>query len=230
MEFTKLLQGSSGHVAQGFTRATLCSQNGFWLGRSVVRDASPARDIPVFDQSIVEAMGDNGLPTVQPLNTAVLVSGYAAAFLLLSSHIKTPHPETGRKEEHLLRFLKSPAMLLQDAFDYGLNRQIMQTKATAEMLKADPTARIEALKAEAQKRVESVIEPVTAAFVEALKGLRDKDTDELVDIACEALIDAGRDPASEIKNSAIKFIESQKKRLESGEFVSVDAGIYALAQ
>jgi hypothetical protein len=160
----------------------------------------------------------------------VIVAGYAAAFVLLSSHIKTPHPETGRKEEHLMRFLKSPAQIVKDAVDFGTNRQIMQTKATAEMLKADPTARIAALEAEALKRCEAATEPITKAFVDAIKGLRDKSNDELVDIACEALIDCGRDPAVEIKRSAVAFIESQKKRLENGEFVSVDAGIYALAQ
>ncbi len=230
MEFTKIMQGSSGHVPQGFTRATLASQLAFWLGRSVVRDMSPDRDFPVFDQSIVEAMGDNGLPKVHPLNTNVIVSGYAAAFILLSGHIKTPHPETGRKEEHLMRFLKSPEQIVVDAVDFGTNRQIQQTKATAEMVKADPSQRIEALQAEAAKRVQVAIGPVTDAFVTALKSLRDKDTEELVNIAVEALSDCGRDPAAEIKRSAVAFLDSQKKRLEAGEFVSVDAGIYALAQ
>ncbi len=230
MEFTKILLGSSGHVAQGFARATLASQLAFWYGRSVVRDMSPARDVPVFDQSIVEAMGDNGLPEVHPLNTNVINSGYAAAFLLLSGHIKTPHPETGRKEEHLMRFLKAPKDIVKDAVDFGMNRQIAQTKATAAMLKADPSARITALEQEGQKRVAVALEPVTKNFVTALTSLRDKNNDELVDIACEALIDCGRDPASEIKRSALAFIDSQKKRLENGEFVSVDAGIYTLAQ
>jgi hypothetical protein len=230
MEFTKILLGSSGHAPQGFTRATVASQLAFWLGRSVVRDASPQRDVPVFDQSIIEALGDNGLPEVKPLNTNVIVNGYAAAFLLLTAHIKTPHPETGRKEEHLRRYLKSPDAILKDAVDYGTNIQIAKTKATAAMLNADPSVRVAALEAEAAKRVQAMVEPVNKAMAAAIVGLRGKSNDELVDIACEALIDCDRDPSVLIKSAAVAFIESQKKRLEAGEFVAVDAGIYALAQ
>jgi hypothetical protein len=230
MYFTNVMLGTTGHAACGFARSTINSQLAFWLGRSISRDASPARDIPVYDAELKDAMGDVGLPTIHPLNTNVIVSGYAASFLLLSKHIQTPHPETGRKDEHLMRFLKNPRDVVAEAFKFNLSRQITQTRATAEMVNGDPTARIEALTQEAAKQILTFTAPVMAAFIKAVEGLRDEDTDKLVDIACEALIDCGRDPAVEIKRSAVAFLESQKKRLESGEFVAVDAGIYALAQ
>lgn len=230
MNYTNVLEGQSGFTAAGFAKSVLKSQIDFLLGIAVMRANNPARDVPQFDADVQDAMGDNGLPEPQALDVGELTMGSAAAFVLLSRHIKTPHPETGRKEEYLVRFLKDGKSVLQGTMDYSTNRAIAQAKATCEMLKADPTKRIESIQTEAKKKLETISGPVQASWISDLRSVVNLDDNQLIDLAEEALVNAGRDPAKEIKRAAVAFLDSQKKRLEHGDFVQVDAGVYALAQ
>lgn len=228
--FTDVVNGKSGHTAAGFTKATIKSQIDFRLGLSLMRDANPANDTPVFDSAIVDVMGDAGLPQRQEYDSNELTTASAAGFVLLSRHIKTPHPETGRKEEYLTRFLKSAKEVITAAVDYQTIRNVAQTKATCEMLKADPAKRIESLHAEAMKKAETLTAPAQANWLNALKEVKDQADDQLVDMCLEAMVNAGDKPEAVTKEAAIRFLTAQRKRMEAGQFVSVDAGVYALAQ
>ncbi len=228
--FTDVVNGKSGHTAAGFAKSTIKSQVDFCLGIALMKAANPANDTPVFDSAIVDVMGDNGLPTPQKYDANELTTASAAGFVLLSRHIKTPHPETGRREEYLGRFLKSAKEVVQAAVDYQTVRNIAQTKATCEMLKADPTKRIESLQAEATKKAETLAAPAMQSWLEALKQVKDQADDQLIDVCLEALVNAGHDAAKDTKRAAIAFLDSQRKRMEAGQFVAIDAGVYALAQ
>lgn len=229
-----IIAGSAGFSAAGFARATLASQLAFDLGRAAVKQANPANDRPVFDDSINEVFADdNGLPTATVLDVGSLTEGYAAAFLLLRDHIKTPHPETGRREEHLLRFLLPPKAVIQAAASFRAERMadnsVQQAQATAAMLGVDPTARVNAIKAEQSKNSTIECAAIDTAFVAALRTMKGWSVEDLVDTAVEAMADAGRDPTKEIQRSAVAFLDSQRKRMAEGKFVAIDAGIYSLA-
>jgi hypothetical protein len=258
MKYTDIMLGSQGHAAQGFTRATICGQLGFLVSQAALQ-TEKKNDTPQYDADIVEAMGDNGLPQAVVLDLKELVYGYAAAFHLLTKHVNTPNPETGRKDLHLVdRFLRTPKKLIQTGVDFRLNGAIRTLEATAGMVVdstkeknetynacSDEAAkaawvkleisrlvepRANVLKQEAAARVTTVTAPIDAMFVAALKDVKDVDEATWCDIALEALTNAERDPAAEIKRSAIVFIESQKKRMQDGKFVRIDPGIYALAK
>lgn len=230
MNYSEVISGSLGHTAAGFAKSTLASQCNFWLGVAVARSQNPKNDVPVFDASTVEAMGDQGLPTPVKLDLEELLEASAAGFLLLARHIKTPNPENGRKEEFLTRFLKDAKMVIQANSDFTVSREVQRTEANAKMLKADPTKRIEAIKTEAQTRTNAIIGPMQEAWTKNLKELQDGEDSYLADLCCEALVNAGRDVAGEIKKAANTLIDSQRVRFEEGKFAAVDAGIYALAQ
>lgn len=66
-------------------------------------------------------------------------------------------------------------------------------------------------------------------FKESLELYRDADDSDLIDVCLDAMTNAGRNPAKEMKAAAKAILENAKKRFEAGQFVRVDAGIYALA-
>lgn len=228
MEFTKVLCGEQGFAAAGFAKTVLLSQTGFDLQRAVFR--SEKADTPAFDARYAEALGENGLPEPQKLDTTELTLAMAASFILLTRHMSKPDPETGRKPDYLRRWLKGPKEVIEAQVDWQLERAKQQTQATAAMLGANPETRLKLVEQEIRKSVEGKIEPHVAAFVDQLGKLKSEDDDTLIGLVVEAMANAGRDPAAEIKRAAVMFIESQKKRFESGGYVQIDASIYALAK
>lgn len=243
-----VLAGSCGQAARGFALATLASQTAFRLGLAY-NQSQRAQEVPVFDADTAAAMGDAGLPATKPLDLEELTRGYAASFVLLTSHIKKPNPDNnGRRDEHLKRFLKHPKKVVEDAIDFRAQRQITEAKATAVMLygkygemngkkslinakeceeKAWP--RVEAIQNEMKKQLESNIGPVVQNWLAALTAYIHKDDNELQDIAMEAMTNAGDNPTEKIRQAAEAFLDSQRRRMESGGFVRIDAGIYSLA-
>ena len=107
MNFTNVINGNNGFEAAGFAKSVLLNQIGFDLNRALFQ-ASTAEERPAFDARLAAAMGDNCLPERTILDADALCEGYAAAFLLLTRHIKTVKPETGRKPEHFIRYIKTP--------------------------------------------------------------------------------------------------------------------------
>lgn len=229
MNYTNIINGIEvPFQAVGFARSVLLNQLGFDLQRAVFKTQTQT-DTPVFDESLAEAMGDTGLPQATKLDVDQLTNGCAAAFVLLARHIQKVDPDTGRKPEYLLRYLKGPKEIMKAAVDYRLNSRKAQALATAASLKADPTKRIAALELEIRAQCDAILQPLNTSFVESVKSMRDMDDDELADTALEAMVDAGRDPAKEIKRAAQAYVESQKKRFEEGGFVNIDAFVAALA-
>ncbi|MHB8602175.1 MAG: hypothetical protein ACYC9R_06335 [Nitrosotalea sp.] len=230
MNYSDILNGNNtSYQGKGFARSVMLNQLSFDLQRAAFasQDRSAA---PVFDAELVEAMGDNGLPQAVKLDVQELTNATAAAFLLLSRHIQTPDPETGRKPEYLMRFLKGPKEIIQAAVDYRLNRQKQQTQATAQMLGANPETRLKNIEIETKAQAEALVTPMQKHFVDALRSQRENDDDTLIDTIVDAMTNAGRDPAKEIKRAAVALIESQKKRFEAGGFVAIDPAVYVLAQ
>jgi len=231
MKYSQILAGNdTSFAACGFARSVVLNQLSFDLQRASFASQSASQK-PVFDAELLDAMGDHGLPQAVVLNQDELTKASAAAFLLLSRHIQKPDPETGRKPEYLIRFLKGPKEIIQAAVDFRLTRQKQQTMATAAMLGADPTKRLETITTEINAQANALVKPMQTSFVHAIKELRDADDEVLINCAVEAIVNTGRDPAKEIKRAAQAMIESQKKRFETdGGFVAIDPAIYALAQ
>ncbi len=233
MNFTNELNGSSGFETAGFVKSVVLNQIGFDLQRAAFQkqavNEAPVADA-VADQELKAAMGDNGLAERTVLNMDELVTAYAAGFILLTRHCNTPNPETGRKPEHLVRYLKKPSDIVQAGIDYRLTRQVAQAIATAEMLKADPTKRVAALRTELEAQAATLTTPINKAFVQAIREQSEDENSDLIDTVLEAMTNTGRNPALEIKRAAQALIDSQKTRFEAGEFAMVDAGIYTLAQ
>ncbi len=232
MNVTEIVSGSNGFEAAGFVKSVFANQLGFFLQRAAFQKEQ-GNEVPVADAAeaaeLRAAMGDNGLAERQVFDMDELVTANAAAYILLTRHCNTPNPENGRKPEHLVRYLKTPAMVVQAGIDYRLERQILQTRAAAELFKADPSKRIEVITTELKAQAATLTAPINKAFVEAIKLQSDDENSDLVDTCLEALVNCGREPSKEVKQAAIALIASQKKRFEAGDFAMVDAGIYALA-
>src|SRR5881628_1330397 len=138
------------HTTAGFAKSVLCNQLAFKMQIAALR--TEKADTPLYDAQIMAAMGDNGLPQPTKLDLDDLITGYACAFILVARHVSTPHPETGRKEEHLLKYLKTPEQVITDGVKFRVTQAEQQTIATAAMLKADPSTRIEIIRSEAIKQ------------------------------------------------------------------------------
>lgn len=228
MEITKVVNGTNGFEAAGFAKSVLLNQLGFNLSRALFQ-ATTQTETPVFDARLAAAMGDNGLPERTILDADSLAEGYAAAFILLTRHVKNSNPETGRRPEHLIQYIRTPEQVIKRSVDFRLTKQADQIKATAKMLKADPTARLEAVKKEQEAQAAALTAPVMEFFLNKVAEMRDWENDALLDCAIESLTAAGKNVATELKNAAVALIDAQKKRFEEGKFATVDAGIYALA-
>jgi len=229
MDYKAVLNGSAGFTAAGFAKTTLKTQTDFLMGLAAMRAANPAVDTPVFDSRTLEIMGDTGVQQPTKLDLDELTSASAASFVLLARHIGTKHPETGKSEEFLTRFLRDPKQVIQRAFDYRVQTQVMQAKATCEMIGADPGRRIEVIQAEAAKQYEAAVEPIQIAWLKCLKDWKDADDEMLIECCEEALTNAGKNVGDLISQAAKAYLGAQKKRAEAGGFVKVDAGIFGLA-
>ncbi len=233
MNVSELIQGVKGFECAGFVKSVLANQIGFFLQRAAFQKEQ-GNETAVADAAEVAelraAMGDNGLAERLVFDVDALTDAAAASYVLLTRHCNTPNPENGRKPEHLIRYLKTPGQIIQAGIDYRLERQILQTKASAAMFNADPTKRIEVIRTELAEQAKVLTAPISKAFVTAIKAYAETDDVELVDVCLEALVDCGRNPTQEVKQAAVALLASQKKRFEAGEFAMVDAGIHALAQ
>lgn len=229
MNLSDISTGGSSFAAAGFVRTVFLNQLGFDLKRAVFQ--AEKKDTPVFDARIMAAMGDNGLPEVKQLNADQICDAMAAAFVLVTRHVSKPDPETGRKPEWMAKLLRAPANVIEEQVNWRLTNSINAAKATAASLGADPTKRIEVIRTEMAAQAAVLYDKYTAAFAASLSRYVDDDDESLVDVCCEALVDAGRDPTQEVKRAALAYLERQKERFETdGGYVAVDAGIYALSK
>jgi hypothetical protein len=218
------------HQAMGFARSTALRLTGFLVTIGVFQGQKS--DTPLFDKSIADAMGDNGLAQATVIDLNTVTEAHAAAFILLNRHIAKPDPDTGRKPEFMIdAFLKKgqPSVLLANAVESQIKRDLTRMQANAAMVGADPTKRAAALRAEFNETVALHVGPVTQQFVSCLGTFKDADDESLIDVVVEAIKDAGRDLAGELKQSALMSIDSARKRIEGGKYATIDAGVYKLA-
>ena len=240
-----------GFAATGFAKSAVLRQLGFNIGLAIMRDSNPERKKAVLDKETLAALGesDNGQTKAVVLDVENLCEGYAAAFRMLRNHTKLTNPESGKPDEHLLKFLQKPSDHVARAAEYSRDQNaagnIATLKSNAAMLfgKKDETgkiinqaeiddkckARIDAIKAEAAKSVTVNATPADALFHKFLTENAKESTDELMAQALASLIKAGNDPTTVIKRASDAYAESMRKRVLDGLFVKVDAGIIALA-
>jgi hypothetical protein len=228
MDATKILNGSCDFDTTGFAKSVVTNQLGFTLNRAVWQATSKA-ETPVFDARLAKAMGDNGLPERTVYDADDLCRGYAAAFIVLTRHIKTPNPENGRKPEHLVRYVKTPDSLIMDGVQFRINNQTDQIKADAVAFGSDPGPRLAAMKAEQMAQAKALGAPVMDSFLAAVEALGNEDTCDLIDIAMESAANAKINVAGELKDAARRYIDAQKKRFDAGKYAHVSSGVFALA-
>jgi len=241
-----------GFAATGFAKSAILRQLGFSIGVAVMRDSNPARQKTVMDKATLEALGENDNGQTKPvvLDVDNLAMGYAAAFRLLRNHTKLTNPESGKADEHLLKFLVKPSDHIERAANYSRDQNaagnIATLKANAALLfaKRDDkgnitnqaeidekcAVRIAAIQAEAATSVTVNATPTDALFHGYLTANKDESTENLLATALDALVKAGNDPTTVIKRASDAYADAMRKRVEGGLFVKVDAGIIALAQ
>ena len=109
-------------------------------------------------------------------------------------------------------------------------QQVVETVYNVDEVKAKAAKRIDAITKEAEKVLEIDTGPMDAWFLECLTAYRSEDSAVLLGIVDDALKNAGETPDVLVRNAAQAFLDSQRKRMDEGLFVKVDAGIFALAQ
>lgn len=229
MQPTKVLNGSQGFAAMCFAQSVMVNQLAFYVGRAMNKkqDEAPAFDTATL-AALDEAFGDSGLPKATVLNTEQLIEGHAAAFILLRRSVGKPDPETGRKPEHLIKRL----VPLPDAVVASVGRltefNLKQGRAEAAKIGADFTKREAAIRAEMAAEARRQLDEVKGPWITAIKAYADGDTGDLIDIVLEAVVDAGMDPAAEIRRAADLLRDNLRQRIEAGNFAKMETSIYAL--
>jgi hypothetical protein len=231
MQPTKILAGLQGFAAKCFARSVFVNQIAFLCQRALTQKTVEA-DLPQTDANeearFLAAMGDAGMPTARTLDADALIRAHAAAFWLLRKACDETDPEKGQKPEHLQkRLVKLPDAIMDSVkrnTDFNLNKGRAEAKKTgADFTKREAAIRGEVL-AEAKRQRETVIGPWLAAIAE----LRSTDDADLIDIVLEAVVDAGRDPAIEIRSAADKLRDVLKAKMEAGEYAAMETSVYAL--
>src|ERR1700694_4570509 len=121
---TNVMNGSAfGHSGASFARVTAIKKLGFNLGRAVVHSLRPARTAPLEDQRIAamfkDEAGDVSPTTVIVLDCNALTHAYASAYVLLRKQTRKINPETGRTDEHILKFLVKPTAAIVAALEFS---------------------------------------------------------------------------------------------------------------
>jgi hypothetical protein len=218
--------------ACGFARSTVLNQSLFYMNRSLYQ--KPAAEIPVADARLAGMLGDTGQPEAIKLNTEELTHAVSCAYILLHRHCNKNDPETGRRPEFLRKWLREPKDYITaqaNAFEkMVLERRTATEKATALSLGADPSARLAVIAAEVKALNKADSAPAQNWFIEGVSVFKDREDQELIDVIVEAMTNAGMDVSKEIEKAAKMYLESQKTRYEAGGYVTIDQGIYALAQ
>lgn len=236
MNPTAILNGSTGFAAAGFAKTVLLNQTGYLLRLAAFQTEKD--DVPVQSAGVAAAFGDNGLPQRVKLDAGELVKGMAASYILTVRHIGTPDPDTGKKPEFLrdikgkdgTPLLKEPLHVVQAGVNFGLVAKEAHERAQAKMFGTDPTDRIAAIRKEAEEQAKIITKPLQAAFEVYIRANVNAPDDELIDTAMEALVNAKRDPAAEMKQAAKAYVKAMAERHKAGKWTNVDAGIWAMAQ
>lgn len=234
MNVVNLLNGGSefSHYGIGFAKSALLNQIGFLLNQAV-RQAERTDATPVHD-AVKEAMGEE-LATAPSYDAKMLCEGMAAAFVVCSRHAKKPDPATGRTTNGFLRFITTPQDHIEQGGTFELTRQKQRIQAAAAQLVAatgkpvDTTKALGDLEVQIKAKAAERSEPVMREFAQHLKGFLRMDDADLIKIALEAFEDTGRVFRIELRQGAKAILDSQRKAMEAGKFVTVDPTIVELA-
>jgi hypothetical protein len=162
-----------------------------------------------------------------------LTQAYACAYVLLRKQTRKINPETGRNDEHIVKFLVGPSTAIVSALEFArdgsMAKNIDYARAECEMLKVSPDARIAAIKAQRDAETKLDITAHETYFLECLKKVALWEESDLIDDVVEAMTNSGADPAVEFKRSIKAFMESQAKRATEGKYVKVDPNLYAMS-
>lgn len=229
--------GGSTFGANGAVRSMFINQCNFLLVKALADDRK-VDETPKFDQSTENAMGPDGITKEQVLDSADLTRGVAAGFILLNRFLGKSDPENGRKPEYLRKHLVTPEGALKAKAEQTaewIRKNVLESKkaearATAEMLGVDAGAMLAAIDASIKAEVKIEYASTMVYFAEQVKALVNAEDEALIDVCCEVLTNAGRNPDKEAHSTCKAIIENQKERAKKGLYVKVDAGIYALAQ
>lgn len=238
MQATNVLNGSAfGHSGASFARVTAIKKLGFQLGRAVVHSLRPARVALLEEQRIAacfkDEAGDVSPTTVIVLDCNELTQAYACAYVLLRQQTRKINPETGRNDEHIVKFLVGPTTAIVSALEFArdgsMAKSIDYARAECEMLKVDPSARIAAIKVQRDAETKLDITAHETYFLESLKKVALWSEEDLIDDVLEAMTNSGAPAEVEFTRSIKAFMESQAKRAAEGKYVKVDPNLYAMS-
>jgi hypothetical protein len=235
MNSTQILSGNNGFLAAAFSRSVLCNQLAFDYNRA--KNQREVKDTPAHDAALEaalnEALGTNGLPVVKKLNAEEIADAHAACYILLRRSLSEKDPETGRSPQWLApRLIALPDAVVSNV-DRLTQYNISRAKAEAEKLSTndkpvDCSSRIAAIQAEGDALAKEMRQSVVGPWLQSVKSYAKADTSDLIDVVLEAIVNTGRDPASEIRRAADAMQEGARKRYEAGQFASLETSIYAL--
>lgn len=231
----KIALGSGTHYATGVILTSLCGQLGFLLNLGL-RQKEKKDEKPVQDAALAEMFGDNGLPKPTVYDVDALCEGMACAYVAAVRHVRKPDPRTGRVVEKMAEYLTEPRHWIQRSAEFEIGARVTRIRATAEMLAkdgkpADAEKAIASAKAEVQAKADALIKPISLAFLQFCKTHMDDSTEALVDDAIAAFTLHGRNVRAEMRETAKRILDSQRKRFNEGRgYVEVDPTIWALAQ
>lgn len=229
-----LLCGDSkfSHYGVGFAKSALLNQIGFLLNQAV-RQAERTDATPVADV-VKEAMGE-ALASAPTYDAKALTEAMAAAFVVCSRHAKKPDPANGRPTNGFLRFITTPENHIEQGATFELTRQKQRIEAAAAQLQVatgkpvDTSKAIGDIEASIRAKAKERAEPVMREFAQHLKGFLRMEDAELCKLALDAFEDTGRSFRIELRQGAKAILDSQRKAMEAGKFVTVDPTIVELA-
>lgn len=230
-----------GHTAAGQTLVACNSWSQFKL-RTAIFGLLRKDDTPAFDEARLAALGvlpnqregteaDNGQETPHKIDELAVARGFAAVFVLLARHAFSPNPDDGKKPVSLQKLVTDVDGLIAKMADWQSNNsaEAQQVRATAEMLKRDPAARLAAIRKASEARFAEVASPIKREFDEAVKQFKDEDESVLIDCIEDVMTDEGEDLAKFCIESAKRSLDYSGKRMDLGLYTTVDSGIFALA-
>lgn len=233
MRATKLLVGNTlPFTGLSFCRSVAINQLAFLANRCIFqsqrKESLPAEDPRIA--AIAAARTDaNGMVQPTRYDDVAIGEAWAAAYTLLTRVLHTPDPDTGKKPEHLLRYLKGPADVTKDAYDFSYANRMREEIANAAVVGAKTDKRLAAIAVELQAFLKTNAQLVSESFYDMLPKTYDMEDGKLADIVIEALHDAKKDVATEVQRAAAAFIGKAKEMVEAGRFMRVDPIILTLA-
>lgn len=199
------------------------------------------KDEAQHDKSYLERIGmgptakrDNGTEAPKLINVEARIEALVASFLLYAAWLKTPHPETGKKDENPDKRLFGIGKVEEFAVKYALsnNKRIATIKANGKSLGASDesvAAAVKLVEDEERKKFQVAFAPLRKHFDKTFDEYLTKDNDELIDVIEDVMTNEGVKPLTYIVDGAKRYVDTMRERLNTGKVDVIDNDIIALA-